>query len=110
MDFNFSENQIMVRDLARGILDKEVTPERVKAVTAQPDWCDRALWSTFAEAGLLSLAVPEDLGGMGFGIAEACVFLQEIGRVVAPTPVLPTLVLGGLAIAQFGSDAQRKQW
>lgn len=110
MDFNFSENQIMVRDLARGILDKEMTPERVKAVTAQPDWCDRELWSTFAEAGLLSLAVPEDLGGMGFGIAEACVFLQEIGRVVAPAPVLPTLVLGGLAIAQFGSDAQKKQW
>jgi alkylation response protein AidB-like acyl-CoA dehydrogenase len=110
MDFNFSDEQLMVRDLARGILEKEVTPERVKAVVTQPEWCDHALWSTLAEAGLLGIAVPEDLGGMGFGIAEACILLQEVGRVVAPVPVLPTLVLGGLAITSLGTDAQKKEW
>jgi hypothetical protein len=110
MDFNFSEDQIMVRDLARGILEKEVTPERVKAVSAQPDWCDHALWATLAEAGLLGLVVPGEFGGMGFGIQEACVLLQEIGRVVAPVPALPTMVLGGMPIAQFGSEAQKREW
>lgn len=110
MDFNFSEDQIMVRDLARGILEKEVTPERVKAVAAEADWFDRALWSTLAEAGLLGLVVPEEHGGMGFGIQEMCVFLQEVGRVVAPLPILPALVLGALPIAAFGSDAQKTEW
>ena len=109
MDFNFTEEQIMVRDLARGILEKEVTAERIKAVEAASDWFDRALWATLAEAGLLGLVVPEELGGMGFGILEACVLLHEVGRVVAPLPVLPTLVLGGLAIAEFGTEAQKKE-
>lgn len=110
MDFNFSEEQIMVRDLARGILDKEMTAARVKTVTAQSDWCDRALWSTCAEAGLLGLGVPENLGGMGYGIGEACVFLEELGRALAPIPALPTLILGVLAIARFGSEQQKEEW
>ncbi|MFN8628521.1 MAG: acyl-CoA dehydrogenase family protein [Candidatus Binatia bacterium] len=110
MDFTFSDEQLMVRDLARGILEKEATPERVKAVSAQPDWCDRALWSTLAAAGLLGIAVPDDLGGMGFGIAEACMLLHAVGRVVAPIPALPSVVLGGLAIAHVGTDAQKKEW
>ena len=110
MDFNFSDEQLMVRDLARGILEKEVTPERVKAVAAQPEWYDHALWATLAQAGLLGIAVPEAFGGMGCGIAEACMFLHEVGRVLAPIPALPTLVLGGLAIARVGTDAQQQEW
>ncbi|MBI4517110.1 MAG: acyl-CoA/acyl-ACP dehydrogenase [Deltaproteobacteria bacterium] len=110
MDFQFSEEQASVRELARGILDKEVTVERVKKATADPDWCDRPLWRTLADAGLLGLVVPESLGGMGYGIVEACLLLQEIGRVVAPLPALPTLVLGAMAIAQFGTAAQQQQW
>jgi alkylation response protein AidB-like acyl-CoA dehydrogenase len=107
MEFNFTEDQAMVRDLARGILEKEVTPARLKEVD---QWFDRALWSTAAEAGLLGLAVPADLGGMGFGVQEVCVLLQEVGRTVAPIPVFPTIVLGGLAIAQFGTDAQKEEF
>jgi alkylation response protein AidB-like acyl-CoA dehydrogenase len=110
MDFNFTEDQIMVRDLARGILEKEITPSRLREVERGGEWFDRALWSTFAEAGLLGLVVPADLGGMGFGFAEVCVLLQEIGRAVAPIPVLPTLVLAASAIAEFGTDAQKEEW
>ncbi len=110
MDFTFSEDQIMVRDLARGILEKEVTPERLKKRASEAEWCDRALWSTLAEAGLLGLTLPADAGGMGFGFLEACILLHEVGRAVAPIPVLSTLVLGGLTIAEDGSAAQRKEW
>ena len=110
MDFNFSEDQIMLRDLARGILEKEVSPERLREIEADPEWFDGALWSTLAEAGLLGLVVPEALGGTGFGLQEVCVLLHEIGRAVAPVPVLPTLVLGALPIVEFGSEAQKKAW
>ena len=110
MDFRFSDEQTTVRDLARGILDKEVSPERVKRAEADGAAFDRALWSTLAEAGLLGLAVPADLGGMGFGLTELCVLLHELGRVVAPVPVLPALVLGGLPIAEAGTDAQKREW
>lgn len=110
MDFNFSEEQTSLQRLAREILEKEVTPQRIKAIESGDEWFDRLLWSTLAQAGLLGLAVPEDLDGMGYGILEVCLLLQEIGRVVAPVPALPTLILGGLPIAEFGTDEQKKKW
>ena len=110
MDFHFSEEQTTLRELAREIFEKELSPERLKEVEAEGDWFDRELWAKLAEANLLGLAVPEALGGMGMGFLELCVLLQELGRVVAPLPALPALVYGGLAIARFGSDAQQQRW
>jgi hypothetical protein len=110
MDFHFSEEQTTLRELSREILEKELSPERLKEVEVEGDWFDRELWAKLAEANLLGLAVPEALGGMGMGFLELCVLLQELGRVVAPLPALPALVYGGLAIARFGSDAQQQRW
>jgi len=110
VDFHFSEEQTMLRELAREILEKELDLERLKEVEAEGDWFDRELWAKLAEANLLGLAVPEAQGGMGMGFLELCVLLQEIGRAVAPLPALPALVCGGLAIARFGSDAQKQRW
>ncbi len=110
MDFNFSEEQIALRDLAREILEAEVTPELLKQTEQGPDAYNTALWSRLADANLLGLGVPEELSGMGFGIVELCLLLQEVGRAVAPVPALPTLVLGALPIARFGTAAQKKQF
>jgi alkylation response protein AidB-like acyl-CoA dehydrogenase len=110
MDFSFSEDQTMLRDLAREILEKEVTAEQLKEVEQDPDWFDRGLWSQLAEANLLGLVAPEELGGMGSGIEEICLLLQESGRAVAPVPLLPALVLASLPIAEFGTDEQRRAW
>jgi alkylation response protein AidB-like acyl-CoA dehydrogenase len=110
MDFNFSEDQTMLRDLAREILENEVSAEKLKEIEQDPDWFDRGLWSQLAEANLLGLVAPEDHGGMGLGIEEVCLLLQEIGRAVAPVPVLPALVLASLPIVEFGTDEQRRTW
>ena len=110
MDFEFSEEQATIRELAREILETEATIDRVKEVEAGHDWIDEILWSKLAEANLLGIAIPEEHGGMGMGFAELCVLLEEIGRVVAPLPAFSSLVLGGLALAEFGSDAQRARW
>ncbi len=48
MDFSFSEEQIALRDLARGILEQEVSAERLRQIQADPDWFDHELWSTLA--------------------------------------------------------------
>jgi alkylation response protein AidB-like acyl-CoA dehydrogenase len=110
MDFEFSEEQLGIRDLAREILEAEVSLESLKEIEAGDAFISRDLWARLAEANLLGLAVPEALGGMGFGIFEVCVLLQEVGRAVAPAPVLPSLVLAGLPIERFGSDAQKERW
>jgi alkylation response protein AidB-like acyl-CoA dehydrogenase len=62
-----------------------------------------------AKADLLGIALPEADGGGGFGLLEACLVLEQIGRAVAPLPYLTTIVGGAMPVAAFGSDAQRKE-
>ena len=84
MDFDFSEEQIALRDLAREILEAEATLEHLKEIEDGDGWFSAGLWQKLADANLLGLAVPEEYGGMGFGIVELCVLLAEVGRAVAP--------------------------
>jgi alkylation response protein AidB-like acyl-CoA dehydrogenase len=110
MDFSFSDEQNELRELARKILGDLATNERLKDVEASSPVFDEQLWRELGRSNLLGLAIDGESGGLGFGYFELCLLLQEIGRAVAPVPVYPTLVLGALPIAAFGSDAQKQQW
>jgi acyl-CoA dehydrogenase len=107
MDFTFTEAQDAVRDVAARIFEGMATVERVKQVEASADRVDSALWAELAKANLLGIALPEEVGGMGLVVLELCLLLEQQGRRVAPVPLLPTLVLGALPIAEFGTPAQR---
>ena len=107
MDFAFGPEEEALRELARRILADHVTPERLALVEAEPDWFDRAAWEALAGARLLGTAIPEEFGGSGLGFLELCLVLEEVGRAVAPVPAWPTLVLGALPLARFGTRAQR---
>jgi alkylation response protein AidB-like acyl-CoA dehydrogenase len=109
MDFSFSEEQDMLRDLAREILAGEVSHERLKAVEGSGERFDSALWSQLSDANLLGLTIGEAHGGMGFGLFELCLLLVEAGRTVAPVPVLAAGV-AALTLEHFGSEAQRERW
>ena len=110
MDFEYSEEQQTIRDLARGILEQEATQERLRAAEKTADWTDAALWKQLAAANLLGIALPEAHGGMGMGFRELCVLLEELGRAAAPNAAFAALVLGALPLAQFGSAAQQARW
>jgi alkylation response protein AidB-like acyl-CoA dehydrogenase len=110
MDFRFNEEQDALRGLAREIFENEVTPERLKAVEASGGGVDDELWLRLGEANLLGLAIPENQGGMGMGFIELCLLLHEMGRAVAPVPLLPALVGAALPLAQFGSPSQQDRW
>jgi hypothetical protein len=110
MDFAFSLEQEAVRDLARTICQDHATQDRLKAIEREPDWLDRELWAALAKANLLGIAIPEDVGGSGLGLEELCLLLEQVGAAVAPVPVWPTLVLGALPIAEFGTAEQRQRW
>ena len=109
VDFAFDETQDAVRDLAAQIFSGQATVERVKEIEASDERFDRKLWGELAKADLLGLALPEADGGGGLGMVELSLILGEQGRVVAPVPLLPT-VLAALVIAEFGSDEQRAAW
>ena len=63
-------------------------------------------WREMAELGWLGLALPEDMGGEGFGLAEVAVVLEELGRALVPGPTVTT-ILAGLLVDELGTDAQR---
>jgi len=109
MDFAHSEDQQSLRELARKILEDRATHERLKQVEATQDRVDHELWAELAKANLLGVAIPEAYGGMGMGFLELCILLEEVGRTVAPVPAWPTLVLGALPLAKFGSAEQQRR-
>ena len=110
MDFSYSEDQQALRELARKILEERATHDRLKEVKKTAERVDLELWRELAKSNLLGVAIPEALGGNGTGLPELIILLEEVGRSVAPLPVLATLVGGALPIAVFGSDAQKARF
>lgn len=110
MDFTFNDEQEAVRDLAAQVFGGHATVERVKEVERGDERIDRDLWRALADAGLLAIAVPEEHGGSGLGLIELSLLLEQQGRTVAPVPLWPTLVLGGLTLAEHGTPAQQREW
>jgi len=114
MDFSFSEEQEAVRELATRIFTDLATHERLREIELEADGLndrfDRKLWAELASAGLLGIALPEDVGGAGLGFIEVALVVEAAGRTAAYVPVIETLATGSLAIAEFGTDAQRAAW
>ncbi|MFM8303200.1 MAG: acyl-CoA dehydrogenase family protein [Actinomycetota bacterium] len=110
MNFDLTEEQEAVRDLAGQIFAGTVTVERIKEIEASGERIDRGLWAQLADANLLGIALPEASGGSGLGVTEACLVLEQQGRVVAPVPYWATVVCGARAIAGFGTAAQQAAW
>ena len=112
MDFSFSEEQEAVRELADRIFTDLSTQERLREMETDPtsDRFDRKLWSELAAAGLLGIALPEDVGGAGLGFLEAGLLAEAAGRTAAYVPVVECLAAAAPAIARFGTAAQRQQW
>ena len=110
MDFNFSDDQNAIRELAYQIFTDRSSDDFLLAFSRTDETYDDTLWQTLAEQGLLGVAIPESAGGTGFGLVELCLVLEEQGRRVAPIPLYASLVLGGLPIAEFGTEAQQQRY
>jgi alkylation response protein AidB-like acyl-CoA dehydrogenase len=110
MDFGFNQEQELLRATARKFLESECTSEFVRTRMAEPAGVTDAFWSKLAEQGWLGLIYPEAYGGAGLGFVDLTVLMEEMGRAVMPGPFFSTVLLGGLAILEAGSDAQKKEW
>jgi alkylation response protein AidB-like acyl-CoA dehydrogenase len=107
MDLELDDDQRAIADLALQILRDALTRERLRSIEASSDRIGADEWRTLADAGLLGLPLADDVGGGGFGIVEACLVLEQIGRTVAPLPYLATVVAAAMPIDAFGSATQR---
>ena len=104
MDLTLGADQEAVRDAIRSVLRDRQAPARVRQVmTAEPP-VDDALWSEAAGLGWFGLGLPESAGGAGYGVAEAMLLFQELGRSVVPGPWLGT----DLAARALGETASAR--
>ncbi|MFC9893971.1 acyl-CoA dehydrogenase family protein [Nocardia sp. NPDC127579] len=109
MDFELTDEQVMLRDTVRDLLAKAYTPEtRLEVTDTELGW-SREVWRQLAELGVLGLSFSEDDGGMGAGPVETMVVLEEIGRRLAPEPLLDAVLVPGGLVAALGSAEQRQR-
>jgi len=110
MDFGFSQEQELLRATARKFLESECPSAWVRARMEEPAGTTPEFWARLAEQGWLGLVYPEEYGGSGLGFVDLTVLMEEMGRVVMPGPFFSTVLLGGLAILEAGSAAQKTAW
>ena len=108
MDFEFSDDQVSLRDAVARWVDKGFGFERRHAL-AKAGGASREVLNELAELGLMGLAVPEAHGGLGFGPVEAMVVMEELGRGLVHAPyAAAALVAPSLMMA--APESLRTQW
>src|SRR6266550_5493097 len=107
MDFDYTEEQRLLRDSVDRLLADRYAFDKRKAYLAEAEGWSCALWSQYAELGLLGLPFAESHGGFGVGPIEVMLVMEAFGRVLALEPYLATIVLGGTALRLAGSEAQK---
>jgi alkylation response protein AidB-like acyl-CoA dehydrogenase len=110
MDLDFSEEQLMLRDMVRGVFAEYAPVEAVRELEDDPKGYPDELWKQLAELDLLGLTIPEAYGGSEQGMLEAVVVYEEIGRSLAPSPHFVSCVLSAGALLEGGSDEQKQRW
>jgi alkylation response protein AidB-like acyl-CoA dehydrogenase len=110
MNFDFSDDQKMLRDQAKKFLGERASPARVRTILDTDEPYDADLWRGMVEMGWPGTAIPEVHGGAGFGYLELCVIAEELGRSLAPTPFSSSVYLATEALLMAGSEDQRRRW
>jgi pimeloyl-CoA dehydrogenase small subunit len=109
MDFNFTEEQSMIRDsLSRLIREQYDFDTRRKVVESESGWRPE-MWAQFAELGLLMAPFSEEDGGLGGGPIDAMVVMEEFGKGLVVEPYVPSVVCGG-GFLKRGNDAQKEEY
>ena len=108
MNFDFSEEQVMLRDsVARYIQDDYDFDTRSKVV-ASDEGFSRENWQTFAELGWLSIPFSEENGGFGGSPVDLMLIMEQLGRGLIAEPFIPTVLLFGGLVEAAGSSAQKE--
>jgi len=89
------EDLRILRDSVGALLDRAGGVRRARRLRDSDEHWDAGIWQELVAAGVLGVAAPEDAGGLGMGLTAAGVVAEEVGRVIAPEPVVPTI---GMAI------------
>jgi len=109
MDFSLSEEQEMLKTMARDFLEKECPESFVRDMDEDEDGYSPEVWRKIADLGWLGLIYPEKYGGTEGSILDLAVLYEEMGRAIFPSPHLSTVVLCGQTILAVGSEEQKTE-
>ncbi|HCX89291.1 MAG: acyl-CoA dehydrogenase [Deltaproteobacteria bacterium CG_4_9_14_3_um_filter_44_9] len=110
MDFDFSEDQVMIRDSARRFLEKECPKDKIRELKEDEKGYDPELWSRMAEMGWMGLILPEEYEGTGMNFFDLTILMEEMGRNILPAPFFDTVALCSLPILEYGTSEQKKRF
>lgn len=109
IDYGFTEEQKMVRDLARQIAEEKVKP--VRAELDEKGEFPEEIIKVLAESDLYRVFIPEEYGGFGGGCLEFCVVTEELSKVCGGIAIsFAASALGALPIMLYGSEEQKKKY
>jgi alkylation response protein AidB-like acyl-CoA dehydrogenase len=109
MDLGLSEEQEMLKTLARDFLQKECPKRLVRQLDESDEGYSAELWHKMAELGWMGLVFPEKYGGSEHKFLDLAVLLEEMGYNIVPGPFFSTVVLGGLTVLAAGSEEQQME-
>jgi len=109
VDFNFTEEQDMVRDgLSRMVREQYGAEERRQLIASEEGW-STAVWGQLAELGILGMSFSEEDGGFGGGAIDSMVIMEEFGKGLVVEPFVPTVVCAGGFLKHAGTAAQKEE-
>jgi alkylation response protein AidB-like acyl-CoA dehydrogenase len=103
MDFSLTDDQTELVNLFDGMFKREVPATRVRE--SEPTGFDRSLWELVSGAGAVGVAIPESLGGAGYGLLEAALIAERAGRVLAPVPLVDAICAARLLASVVADDS-----
>jgi alkylation response protein AidB-like acyl-CoA dehydrogenase len=100
MDFGFSDDQEALRQSAREVLTDKAGPAAYRKAMDSKTGTDEGLWKTVGDLGWAGVAIDEAHGGLGLGLIELVILMEETGRALAPVPFFSTVALAGQLLEQ----------
>ena len=110
MDMNYSTEQKQLADSARRFMAKEYPLSMINKLENDPLGYSPKLWKDMADLGWTGLPIPEADGGIGMQTVDVVLLTREFGRVMCPSPYIPTVLLAGGALSALGSEKQKERF
>jgi acyl-CoA dehydrogenase len=110
MNFDFSDDQKLLKDTASSFLKEHSPLALCRAVLESDDSYSSELWKKAAGLGWQATAIPEEYGGYGFGQLELAMISEEVGYALAPIPFASSVCFASDALVIAGSEEQKKRW
>lgn len=110
MEFGLNESQEILKESARKFFAGECAMGEVRRLMETDTGFDANLWRKLAEQGYTGIIFPEQYGGVGLGVVELALLMEEAGRALLPGPFFSTVALAGSVLQAVASNEQKEKF